>query len=176
MSPAKARGGGATCLLSPPKHYVGPSKTRGTFWARRAPKCPLSKLVHDHTLFNPYETQAESFICAPRGNGGPSPTLTGPYQAWHWLILEMNGHLKPELCPPSLKGTPLCLRWALSTLISALSSLRLSDPQGSLRSKTLEWDHSQTQNVPCMTRVGLMAEFKPSGMKRTFLMPEVDLT
>ena len=42
---------------------------------------------------------------------------------------------------------------------------------GPLRFKTREWALFQTWYVPCVTRIRLLCEFNPSGMK-TLLMPK----
>ena len=95
MPPPNAQKGVAS-----PELYVDHLKARRAFWARRAQKAHPSKLAHVNTLLDPSQTQTELGVYTPsQAKDGPSPTLAEPYQAWHGLALEKNGHLKLGLGP-----------------------------------------------------------------------------
>ena len=80
--------------------------------------------------------------------------------------------LKPELGTFKLeRGSPMP---EMDPLIHHTGHLTLVyDP---LRFKALGWAISQTWNVPCVTRIGLLHEFNPSGMKKPFSSLKVGVT
>ena len=86
-------------------------------------------------------------MCNPNGKQNPNQVLKPVLGAFKLVM----GSLMPEMGP----------------LILYIGHLRpVYDP---LRFKALGWVLYQTWNVPCVTRIRLLHEFIPSGMKGPFL-------